>query len=50
MERLLDIVFSCLALVALSPLLIPIGILLKLTGEGEVFFYSKTSRGERGKL
>ncbi|MGY0561673.1 sugar transferase [Luteimonas sp. A277] len=38
MQRLLDIVFSALALLALSPLLIPIAIILRLTGEGEVFF------------
>lgn len=38
MQRLLDIVFSGLALVVLSPLLVPIAILLRFTGEGEVFF------------
>jgi lipopolysaccharide/colanic/teichoic acid biosynthesis glycosyltransferase len=38
MQRFFDIVFSSLALLVLSPLLIPIVIFLRLTGEGEVFF------------
>src|SRR5690606_13134587 len=38
MQRLLDIVFSGLALLVLSPLLVPIAIVLRLTGEGEVFY------------
>ncbi len=38
MQRLLDIVFSGLALLVLSPLLVPIALALRLTGEGEVFF------------
>lgn len=38
MQRLFDIVFSGLALLVLSPLLVPIAILLRLTGEGEIFF------------
>ncbi len=38
MERFFDILFSSTALLILSPLLIPIIIILKLTGEGEVFF------------
>ena len=38
MQRFFDIFFSGLALLVLSPLLIPIVILLRLTGEGEVFF------------
>lgn len=38
MQRLLDILFSGVALVVLSPLLVPVVILLRLTGEGEVFF------------
>ena len=38
MQRLLDIVFSGLALLLLSPLLVPIAIALRLTGEDEVFF------------
>jgi lipopolysaccharide/colanic/teichoic acid biosynthesis glycosyltransferase len=38
MRRLLDIVLSLLTLLALLPLLVPIVILLRLTGEREVFF------------
>lgn len=38
MQRLFDILFSGLALLVLSPLLVPIAILLRLTGEGEIFF------------
>lgn len=37
-KRFFDIVFALLALIILSPLLIPIIILLLLTGEHEVFF------------
>jgi lipopolysaccharide/colanic/teichoic acid biosynthesis glycosyltransferase len=38
MHRILDIVFSGLALLVLSPLLLPIMLVLRLTGEGEVFY------------
>ncbi len=38
MQRFFDIVFSGLALVVLAPILIPIMIILKFTGEGEIFF------------
>lgn len=38
MQRLLDILLSGLGLIILSPLLLPIVIILRLTGEGEVFF------------
>jgi lipopolysaccharide/colanic/teichoic acid biosynthesis glycosyltransferase len=38
MQRILDLIFSGFALLVLLPLLIPIAILLRLTGEGEVFF------------
>ena len=38
MDRFFDILFSGTALLLLSPLLIPIIITLRLTGEGEVFF------------
>ena len=37
-KRIFDFIFSLLALVVLSPLLIPIVIGLKLTGEGYVFY------------
>jgi lipopolysaccharide/colanic/teichoic acid biosynthesis glycosyltransferase len=38
MQRLLDIVLSGLALLVLSPLLLPLMLALRLSGEGEVFF------------
>lgn len=38
MQRLLDIMLSGLALLVLSPLLLPIMLVLRLTGEGEVFY------------
>lgn len=48
MQRLLDILLSGLALLVLSPLLIPIMIALRLTGEGEVF-YVQQRVGRHGK-
>ena len=38
MQRLLDIFFSGIAIVCLSPLLAPIACVLRITGEGEVFY------------
>ena len=38
MQRFFDIVFSGVALIVLAPLLLPIAIVLRLTGEGEVFY------------
>lgn len=38
MERFCDIFFSGLALLVLSPLLAPIVLILKFSGEGEIFF------------
>jgi lipopolysaccharide/colanic/teichoic acid biosynthesis glycosyltransferase len=38
MQRFFDIFFSGLALIVLSPLLVPIAIFLRFSGEGEVFF------------
>jgi len=38
MQRLFDIVLSGVALLVLSPLLMPIAIALRFSGEGEVFF------------
>jgi len=38
MERFFDIIFSSLALMVLAPLLLPIVLILKFSGEGEVFF------------
>lgn len=46
MQRLFDIFFSGLALLVLSPLLVPIALFLRFTGEGEVFFLqSRVGRG-----
>ena len=39
MQRLLDIFFSLMALIALSPLFLITMIALKFTGEGEIFFF-----------
>lgn len=38
MQRLLDIILSGLALLVLAPLLLPIATILRLSGEGEVFY------------
>ena len=38
MQRCFDLLFSSLALLVLSPLLVPIAVVLRLTGEGEVLF------------
>jgi lipopolysaccharide/colanic/teichoic acid biosynthesis glycosyltransferase len=40
-KRFFDFLFSFIALFILSPLLLPIIILLKLTGEHEVFYFQK---------
>ena len=47
--RLLDILFSALALILLLPLFIPVALILRLTGEGEIFFSQKRV-GKGGKL
>ena len=41
MIRCLDFIFSLLAIIAFSPLLIFCIIVLKLTGEGEIFYFQK---------
>lgn len=38
MQRLFDIIFSGISLIFASPLLLPLIFLLKVTGEGEIFF------------
>ena len=52
MDRFFDILFSGIALLLLSPLLVPIVIMLRLTGEGEVFFLQERigQGGEKFKL
>lgn len=49
MQRFLDILLAGLALLALAPLLLPIAILLHLTGEGEIF-YAQRRIGRGGKV
>ena len=49
MERFFDVFLSSIALIFLSPLLLPIIIILKLTGEGEVFFMQERI-GRNGRL
>lgn len=48
MQRILDILISGLALLFLSPLLLLIALLLRLSGEGEVFFQQERI-GKEGK-
>ena len=38
MQRFFDLLFSSIAIIFLLPLLIPVIVILRLTGEGEVFF------------
>ena len=48
MQRFFDIILSGLALVSFSLILLPVMVLLKLTGEGEIFFLQDRV-GRRGK-
>ena len=48
MKRFFDIILSGLAIICLSPLLIPVVIILKLTGEHYIF-YSQERTGKEGK-
>ena len=48
MQRLLDIFFSAIALIILFPFLLPIAIVLRFTGEGEIF-YEQERVGLNGK-
>lgn len=43
MTRFFDILLSGLALLVFSPLLVPLAIVLRLTGEGEIFFRAKNA-------
>jgi lipopolysaccharide/colanic/teichoic acid biosynthesis glycosyltransferase len=40
-KRLFDILFSLLAIIVFAPLLVPITIILKLTGEGKIFYFQE---------
>ena len=48
MQRLFDIIFSALGLIVLAPLLILIAVLLRFSGEGEIFF-TQERIGKNGK-
>ena len=48
MDRFFDVLFSGIALLLLLPLFIPLVIILKITGEGEVFFLQERV-GQGGK-
>ena len=49
MDRFFDIFFSSLALLVLCPLLLPIILILRFTGEGEIFFLQERI-GKRGQI
>ena len=49
MERFFDIFFSGLALLILSPLLLPVVLVLRFSGEGEIFFLQERI-GQGGKI
>ena len=48
-KRFLDIILSSIAIIILSPLLVPVMIILKLTGEGHIFYHQKRI-GKNGEL
>ena len=48
MQRFFDVVFTSLALLVISPLMITIVIILRFSGEGEVF-YKQNRVGINGK-
>lgn len=48
MQRLFDLLFAGLAVVCLAPLLLPVMLVLRLTGEGEIFFKQERI-GRNGK-
>lgn len=49
MERFFDVLFSCFALLLIFPIFVPLIIILKFTGEGEVLYLQKRI-GKDGKL
>jgi len=49
MQRIFDILFASIAILVLVPLLIPIVIILRLTGEGEIF-YIQQRVGKNNKM
>ena len=49
MQRVIDVILASLAIVVLTPLLLPLMIVLRFTGEGEVF-YRQSRIGMDGKI
>ena len=49
MERIFDIILSSLALLVCFPLMLPLAVILKSTGEGEIFFIQDRI-GKKGKV
>ncbi len=49
MQRIFDMVLSGLAILVFTPVLIPVVLALRFTGEGEIFYYQKRV-GRNGKL
>lgn len=46
MQRFFDVIFSIITLVILSPLVLPLLLILKITGEGEIYFLqNRVGRG-----
>lgn len=48
-KRLFDILFSCLVIVLIAPLCVPLALIIKLTSEGPIF-YKQERVGLHGKL
>ena len=48
MTRLLDFLLALVAILILLPFMAPILVLLRVTGDGEVFYYQKR-KGKHGK-
>ena len=48
MQRFFDVIFALLALLVLSPLMVPLVIILRFSGEGEVF-YKQNRVGKNGE-
>lgn len=48
MQRVFDVLFSVIALIVLTPLVLPVAVILRVTGEGKIFF-KQTRVGRGGK-
>ena len=49
MQRILDLIFSGLGIAALSPILLPVALVLRFTGEKEIFYFQPRV-GFNGKI